>query len=168
MMHVTPRNVDFGVNWMQSHPIPSSPNTNFPKATYGGVGQSPLYGLGACGGDCGCAPCRQRSGAMDGIRSLTGFGALAGLGAAADDAALAEGSGAGLTENQWYAANRRWVLFYSALGVVGGAAGIYHGYRRNRGSVGWALGWGFVGSVFPVIALPIMLAQGFGKRKRGR
>lgn len=166
-MHVTPRNVDYGVDWMQSHPIPLSPNQNFPKATYGGLGPSPL-GLGACGGDCGCVPCRKRSGAMNSIRRLAGFGALAGFGQAAEEAALAEGTGTSMTAAQWAEANQRWVMFYSVLGMVGGATGIYHGYKRNRNSLGWGLAWGLVGSIFPVITIPVMFAQGFGKRKRGR
>jgi hypothetical protein len=53
------------------------------------------------------------------------------------------------------------------LGLVGaaaGAAGAYHGYKRNQ-SVPWAIAW-FAGSaVFPVLAVPIMVAQGFAKQK---
>jgi hypothetical protein len=44
------------------------------------------------------------------------------------------------------------------------AASAYHGYKRNH-SVGWALWWGFMGAVFPVITPVIAVAQGFGKRK---
>jgi hypothetical protein len=50
----------------------------------------------------------------------------------------------------------------AALGTVAAAACAYHGYRRNE-SAGWALGWAFFGSVAPILALPIALAQGFGK-----
>ncbi len=52
--------------------------------------------------------------------------------------------------------------WYRALGLVGAAACAYHGYRRND-SAGWAVGWAFFGSVAPILALPIALAQGFGK-----
>lgn len=45
------------------------------------------------------------------------------------------------------------------------AASAYHGYRRNQ-SVGWALWWGFLGAVFPVITPTIAVAQGFGERRR--
>lgn len=52
-----------------------------------------------------------------------------------------------------------------ALASVGGtAAGAYHGYKRNN-SVGWALLWGLLGGLAPVITVPIAVAQGFGKRK---
>ena len=44
------------------------------------------------------------------------------------------------------------------------AASAYHGYKRND-SVGWALWWGLMGALFPVITPTIGFAQGFGKRK---
>lgn len=43
------------------------------------------------------------------------------------------------------------------------AASAYHGYKRNR-SVGWAVAWGLLGGLFPVITPAIAFAQGFGKR----
>ena len=49
-----------------------------------------------------------------------------------------------------------------ALGTVSAAACAYHGYKRND-SVGWAVGWAFFGSLAPFLALPIALAQGYGK-----
>jgi hypothetical protein len=49
--------------------------------------------------------------------------------------------------------------------MAGLAAGAYHGYKRND-SVGWAIGWAVLGSLFWPIALPIMFAQGFGERKK--
>ena len=49
--------------------------------------------------------------------------------------------------------------------IAGVGLGAYHGYRRND-SVGWAIGWALLGSIFPVITLPVMFAQGFGKPKR--
>jgi len=49
-----------------------------------------------------------------------------------------------------------------ALGTAAAAACAYHGYRRN-GSVGWAAGWALFGSVAPFLAIPVALAQGFGK-----
>lgn len=42
------------------------------------------------------------------------------------------------------------------------AALAYHGYKRNN-SVGWAVGWFFLGGLFWPIALPVALAQGFAK-----
>lgn len=49
-----------------------------------------------------------------------------------------------------------------ALSTISAAACAYHGYKRNE-SVGWAFGWAFFGSVAPFFALPVALAQGFGK-----
>lgn len=42
-------------------------------------------------------------------------------------------------------------------------AAIVHGYKRNNGSLGWALGWGALGYLFWWATGPIMVAQGFGK-----
>lgn len=60
----------------------------------------------------------------------------------------------------------------SASGTVWGilsAASVgvsaYHGYKRNNGSIGWAIGWAMLGGLFPVITPAIALAQGLGKRK---
>lgn len=40
----------------------------------------------------------------------------------------------------------------------------YHGYKRT-GSLVWALIYGVLGKTFPIEAVPIALAQGFGKKK---
>ena len=53
---------------------------------------------------------------------------------------------------------------WMAASVLSGALCTYHGYKRND-SVGWALGWGALGSLFPVVTPVIALAQGFGKKK---
>lgn len=50
------------------------------------------------------------------------------------------------------------------LSLTGTIAGAYHGYKRNR-SWGWAIGWALLGGMFPIITLPVSLAQGFGKPK---
>lgn len=50
------------------------------------------------------------------------------------------------------------------LQYAAGAACAYHGYRRNR-SVFWAVVWGALGLGVPIIAVPVAIAQGFGKRK---
>jgi len=44
------------------------------------------------------------------------------------------------------------------------AASAYHGYKRND-SIGWALVWAFMGTLFPVITPVIAVAQGYGQRK---
>jgi hypothetical protein len=41
---------------------------------------------------------------------------------------------------------------------------LYHGYRRT-GSIIWALLYGLAGREVPEFAVPIALAQGYGKRK---
>lgn len=62
----------------------------------------------------------------------------------------------------------------SSLGSVGStllsiawpasvAASAYHGYKRNR-SVGWAVAWGLLGGLFPIITPAIAVGQGFGRR----
>jgi hypothetical protein len=45
-----------------------------------------------------------------------------------------------------------------------GAALIYHGYRRT-GSLIWALLYGLAGRELPMLAVPVAIAQGFGKRR---
>ena len=39
------------------------------------------------------------------------------------------------------------------------AVSAYHGYKRNE-SVGWALWWGFLGGIAPIITPTIAVAQG--------
>lgn len=56
-------------------------------------------------------------------------------------------------------------IIYGVLSTISMAASVYHGYRRNN-SLRWALGWGLLGGLFPVITPTIALAQGFGKPKR--
>lgn len=55
-------------------------------------------------------------------------------------------------------------LFWSIASTASMAASAYHGYKRND-SIGWALWWGFLGGIFPIITPTIALAQGFGKPK---
>lgn len=50
-----------------------------------------------------------------------------------------------------------------ALSTVGVAVGAYHGFKRND-SIGWAIAWGILGGMFPVITTAIAVAQGVGKR----
>ncbi len=52
----------------------------------------------------------------------------------------------------------------SALSIAGAATGAYHGYKRDR-SVGWAIAWGLLGGAFPIVTIPVSIAQGFGKPK---
>jgi len=55
-----------------------------------------------------------------------------------------------------------------AWGVVRSASigvSAYHGYKRNNGSIGWAIGWALLGGLFPVIVPAIAVAQGLGDEK---
>ena len=52
----------------------------------------------------------------------------------------------------------------AAIGVAGAALGAYHGYRRDN-SVGWAIWWSLMGAAFPIVTIPVALAQGFGQPK---
>jgi hypothetical protein len=62
---------------------------------------------------------------------------------------------------------RWWRMVWGTLATASFAASVYHGYKRND-SVGWAIGWGVLGALFPVITPTIAVAQGFAKPKRLR
>lgn len=47
------------------------------------------------------------------------------------------------------------------IGWAASAAMTYHGYKRNNGSILWALLWGMTG----LFGVPFAVAQGFGKPK---
>lgn len=53
----------------------------------------------------------------------------------------------------------------SLVSTASMAASAYHGYRRND-SVGWAVWWGFMGGLFPILVPTIAVAQGFGEREK--
>jgi hypothetical protein len=52
------------------------------------------------------------------------------------------------------------------IALAGAGAGAFHGYRRNRGSIGWALAWAALGGLFPLVTTGVAIAQGFGKPAR--
>ncbi len=55
-----------------------------------------------------------------------------------------------------------WVVI-DTLSMV---ASTYHGYKRNQNGdhpIAWALTWGLLGTLFPVVTPVIAVAQGFGK-----
>lgn len=54
---------------------------------------------------------------------------------------------------------------WGAASLLGTALGAYHGYRRNN-SVGWGVWWAVMGGLFPIVTVPVAIAQGFGKRSR--
>jgi len=53
--------------------------------------------------------------------------------------------------------------FWTLAGVASVGVSAYHGYKRNHGSIGWAIGWGLLGGIFPIITPAIAAAQGIGK-----
>lgn len=52
---------------------------------------------------------------------------------------------------------------WALVSTVSMAASAYHGYVRNR-SVPWALWWGLMGGLFPIITPVIAVAQGYAKK----
>lgn len=54
-------------------------------------------------------------------------------------------------------------LFFGALSLVSSGLAAYHGYKRHRGSIGWAIGWGALGALFPVLTPAVAFAEGFAK-----
>jgi hypothetical protein len=55
-------------------------------------------------------------------------------------------------------------LFPPIVNQAAAATLVYHGYKRT-GSAGWAVAWGFLGYMAPLIGVPVALAQGFAKKK---
>lgn len=55
---------------------------------------------------------------------------------------------------------------WGVLATASMAASAYHGYKRNQ-KVGWALWWGALGFVFPILVPTIALAQGYARPKKG-
>lgn len=54
---------------------------------------------------------------------------------------------------------------WTVLRMVSVGLSAYHGVKRNNGSLGWGLWWGFAGGLAPVITPAFAFAQGFGKRR---
>lgn len=42
--------------------------------------------------------------------------------------------------------------YYKYAGLVSAPICMYHGYKRNNGSVLWTIVWGGIGYIFPIIA----------------
>jgi hypothetical protein len=55
-----------------------------------------------------------------------------------------------------------WRIFWGVASTVSTGLGAYHGYKRNS-SIGWAIWWGLMGGIFPIVTPAIAFAQGFGK-----
>lgn len=95
-----------------------------------------------------------------------GFAAVAGLGQstnASSNASAATTTTASLAPAPASASSGRGAVGTAMMvaGTAASAALAYHGYKRNN-SVGWAVGWFFLGAFWP-ISLPVALAQGFAK-----
>lgn len=56
------------------------------------------------------------------------------------------------------------LLFSPTVRTIAAGAMAYHGYKRTS-SGWWALLWSVFGGSMPVVAVPISVAQGFGKKK---
>jgi hypothetical protein len=55
------------------------------------------------------------------------------------------------------------IAVVGALSAASIGACAYHGYKRHRGSVPWAIGWAIMGGLFPVVSVAVAFAEGFGK-----
>jgi hypothetical protein len=55
------------------------------------------------------------------------------------------------------------VGLWPLVGAASAAVCTMHGYRRNNGSVGWAIAWGIGGWLLPVVLPVVAVAQGFGE-----
>lgn len=53
---------------------------------------------------------------------------------------------------------------WTVLAAASTGISAYHGYKRND-SVGWAIVWGLLGGMFPIIVPAVALAEGFAKPK---
>ena len=109
-------------------------------------------------GPKGCTDCTSQTwnAGNDSRRNLAGFAAL-GRG-------FARGGGLGLvTPYDQLSPGARLVIGTLQVASIGASA--YHGYKRNN-SVGWAVWWGLMGGLFPIITPAVGVAQGFGKRAR--
>lgn len=86
---------------------------------------------------------------------MPGGGLMPNLGAGTD-ATTAALTFERITSSPWY-------TVWRIASVTSAAACAYHGYKRNNGSIGWALLWGFLGGAFVPFTPAIAFAQGFGK-----
>lgn len=49
------------------------------------------------------------------------------------------------------------------IALIAAAVAGFHGYKRNRGSKGWAFLWAVGGAICPAVTLPFVFSQGFAK-----
>jgi hypothetical protein len=55
------------------------------------------------------------------------------------------------------------VGFWEIVEPVSIGLSAYHGYKRNRDSLGWGLAWGLLGGLFPIITPVIAFAEGYAE-----
>lgn len=97
---------------------------------------------------------------MNDFQPINGFGSSS-FGASPDGlGAPAFGADPIVIEQTVSPAVRALKVVWALASVAGTAIGAYHGYKRND-SVGWAIGWAFLGGLAPVIVIPLAIAQGF-------
>lgn len=102
--------------------------------------------------------------ALGGVRGIGGAVKLATLG----NVGRALGR-VGLGEDPMPRPSGTATALWSLLSAASMGASAFHGYRRHRGSIGWAVVWALMGGLFPIVVPAIALAEGFGKpMKRGR
>ena len=88
-----------------------------------------------------------------------------GFGSSPDGLGLSVGLADDDFEEETPPLTRALYIGYALAGVAGTAIGAYHGYKRND-SVGWAIVWAALGGIFPIVVIPVALAQGIGDRHR--
>lgn len=54
----------------------------------------------------------------------------------------------------------------AAVSTASMALSAYHGLKRNRGSIGYAVWWGLMGGMFPVLVPVIAFGQGFAEPEK--
>lgn len=74
----------------------------------------------------------------------------------------------GMMQSAFARENRSIAAAWVGVAAVSSVASAYHGYRRHRGSVGAAVGWGLLGFVFPIITPVVALAEGYAQPKVSR
>lgn len=82
---------------------------------------------------------------------------------------LSNGAGAGFSIPVGsYRVGAGAAIGYGLLSLASGVLSAFHGYRRDRGSWGSAVGWFILGSAFPVItpAVAFVAKPGFAKPRR--
>ena len=89
-------------------------------------------------------------------RKAVGYAGLGGLASAADYGTWAE----------YRAAHPTLAVVLPVFCTVSGLASAYHGYKRNRNSVGWAVMWFLGGATAPILMPAIAIFQGYAKPAR--